>query len=65
MPFRPGERLRCSNPECQLQVIVTDLGIGKSTETLPRCACGFPMKKYYEKPRVTRVKLVRDASTTA
>jgi len=65
MRLRPGERLRCSNPECRLQVIVTDLGSGKETETSLQCSCGSPMKRFYEKPAVNKTQLTRVASAAA
>lgn len=63
--MRLGEHLRCSNPGCRLQVMVTDVGTGKAPEAVLRCSCGSAMKKSYERPRVTKMKLVRHASTTA
>ena len=65
MRLKPGDRLRCSNPECRLQVMLTDLGYGKEIQNLLRCACGFPMKKFYEKPTVSTSKLTREASAAA
>jgi hypothetical protein len=65
MRLRPGDRLRCSNPECRLQVIVTDLGSGKDTEILLRCSCGSSMKKSYERPAVNKTQLTRVASAAA
>jgi len=65
MKLRPGDRLRCSNPVCRLQVIVTDMGSGKETETSLRCACGSTMKKFYEKTAVNKIRLTRDVSTVA
>jgi len=65
MQLRPGEQLRCSNPECRLQVIVTDLGRGRETETTLRCSCGSPMKKLYEKPALDKTKLTHGMSATA
>ena len=62
MRLRPGDRLRCANPECRLQVIVTELRNGKETETLLRCSCGSPMKKFYEKPAMNWIKLDRPVS---
>ncbi len=61
MRLRPGDRLRCSNHDCRLQVLVTDSGSGKQTETLLRCSCGGLMKRFYEKPAVTKVKLTSAA----
>jgi hypothetical protein len=60
MPLRLGERLRCSNPECGFQVMVTDSGIAKGLASMPRCSCGSSMKKTYEKPIAHKVKLTRE-----
>jgi hypothetical protein len=60
MRLRRGDRLRCSNPKCGLQVIVTESGQMKEFTTQPRCACGFPMKKRYEKPTAAKTRLARE-----
>jgi len=57
MRLRPGDRLRCSNPDCQLQVIVTDIASEQERDTLLQCYCGFPMKKSYVKPAAHRLDL--------
>jgi hypothetical protein len=61
MRLRMGDRLRCSNPGCGLQVIVTELGRMKEFTTPTRCSCGFQMKKFYEKPVVHKTRLSREA----
>jgi hypothetical protein len=60
MRLRAGDRLRCTNPHCRLQLSVTDLGTSKEAEDLVRCICGSFMKKLYERPTVN--KLTRDSS---
>jgi len=64
MRLKTGDRLRCSSPECGLQVIVTDLGRAKEAATLPRCSCGSPMKKFYEKPVLSKIRLSREERVT-
>jgi|HubBroStandDraft_5_1064220.scaffolds.fasta_scaffold15757_2 hypothetical protein len=59
MRYRPGERLRCCNPDCRLEVIVLGIGAGKEPEALLICHCGSPMKKSYQKPVANKIKLDR------
>lgn len=61
--LRLGERLRCSNSECGLEIIVTNLG-GKETEHSLRCSCGGSMRKPYVKPAVSKVKLISPVHRT-
>jgi hypothetical protein len=56
--LRLGDRLRCSSPQCRLQVVVMDLGRGKASEALLRCSCGSSMKKSYEKPAAQKIDLL-------
>jgi len=65
MRLKHGDRLRCSNSECGLQVVVTDVGHGKETPALLTCTCGFPMKKFYERPLVNKVRLSRQEKVPA
>jgi hypothetical protein len=61
MQLRLGERLRCSNPECGFQVLVTDSGFAKGLPSMPRCSCGSLMKKKaYDKPIAHKVKFTRE-----
>jgi hypothetical protein len=60
MRLKEGDRLRCSNARCGIQVLVTDLGSGNEIGVLLHCACGFPMKKSYEKPAVSKIKPLRE-----
>jgi len=54
---RLGDRLRCSNPACHLEVSVSDAGQQLEVSSLLHCCCGFPMKKAYQKPLVTKVAM--------
>lgn len=63
MRFRSGERLRCSNPECRLEVIVLSPGSGKEPEASLTCHCGSPLKKTYEKPVVRKVRFTDGSDT--
>jgi len=49
--------LRCSNPECGLEVVVLRVGAGKEPEAPLICHCGSPLKRFYEKPVVRKMKL--------
>jgi hypothetical protein len=60
MRLRPGDRLRCSNSECRLEVIVTEVGSRTEAESLLRCSCNSPMKKFYVKPAFETMKLNHD-----
>jgi hypothetical protein len=64
MRLRPGDSLRCSNAECRLQVIVTDIGSHEERDSLLRCFCGSPMKKVYVKPAASRLHLKSEAAKT-
>jgi hypothetical protein len=58
MRLRPGDRLRCSNPDCRLEVLVVEtMGREEERRELLRCSCGSPMKKPYEKPAVGKLDL--------
>lgn len=65
MRFRAGDRRRCSNLECDLQVIVLQTGYAKETASLRRCPCGFSLKKSYRKPAVNKLKTTLEKSATA
>jgi hypothetical protein len=65
MRLRAGDRLRCSNLECGLQVIVLETGCARETENLLRCSCGSPMKKTYLKPAMNKLKTALEKSATA
>jgi hypothetical protein len=60
MRLRPGDRLRCSNSKCRLEVIVTEVGSRTEAESLLRCSCNSPMKKLYVKPAFETMKLNHD-----
>lgn len=62
MRLRIGDRLRCSDPKCGLEVLVTETGSSEETDTLLKCSCGSAMKKFYERPTVTKIRLARDGS---
>ena len=55
--LRTGDRLCCSNPQCRLEVAVTDIGTNRQSTTLLQCWCGFPMRRAYQKPTLTKVPL--------
>jgi len=57
MQLRPGDRLRCSNPLCGLEVIVVESPSDQERDRLLECWCGSPMKKRYVEPAVSRVDL--------
>ena len=57
MRLNHGDRLRCSNPTCGLQVIVSDLGMARDSESLLRCICGAMMKKVHAKTTVSPLNL--------
>ena len=61
MRLRPIDRMRCS--QSGLQVIVADLGTAKENLTSLCCDCGFPMKRFYEKPVLSKIKLAREAKS--
>ena len=63
MGLRLGDRVRGSNFECVLQVMV--MGTGYAKETLLRCSCGSPMKKSDEQPAVSRRKATVEESAAA
>lgn len=57
MKWKSGERLRCSNPECRLEVVVLSVGAGKEPDACLTYHCGSPMKRSYEKPAIHTTKL--------
>ena len=59
MRLRIGDRLRCSDPKCGLEVLVTETGRAEETDTLLVCSCSGPMKKFYERPTVSKIRLIR------
>ncbi|HTZ33270.1 MAG TPA: hypothetical protein VMH31_12490 [Methylomirabilota bacterium] len=59
MQLRAGDRLRCSNPECRLEIIVLEVPSEEEHNRLLECWCGWPMKKRYVEPSVTRMDLER------
>ena len=64
MEWRRGEQLRCSNPDCRLQVMVIDLGTGIERQGLLLCPCGSTMKRSYEAPAVSKTALPGGRSGT-
>jgi hypothetical protein len=64
MRLRAGDRLRCSNRKRHLEMVVTDPGRSGESKTLLLCSCGSPMKKPYEKPSATLVKLAPYATSS-
>ncbi len=61
MRLRPRDRISCS--QSGLQVIVADLGTAKENLTSLCCDCSFPMKRFYEKPVLSKIKLACEAKS--
>lgn len=64
MRLKPGDQLRCTNPECRFQVVVTDLGAYEDRREPLRCSCGYPMKRPYVAPAASKLTLSRSSSHT-
>jgi len=60
MHWRTGEKLRCPNPECRLELVVLSVGAGKDPTASLICYCGSPMKRFYERPVVRKLKFSDD-----
>jgi hypothetical protein len=57
MRLRPGDRLRCSNSQCRLEVMVMEMKGAEERPELPRCWCGSPMRKPYASPEAAKLHL--------
>jgi|HubBroStandDraft_2_1064218.scaffolds.fasta_scaffold00851_15 hypothetical protein len=54
--MRKGQKWRCTNRACRAEMVV--IGTSKLPHTAPpRCGCGSPMKRQYEKPMVRKIIL--------
>jgi hypothetical protein len=49
-----GQKWCCANKACRAEIVVTRKSNLRRTDP-PRCGCGFPMKREYEKPLVRKV----------
>jgi hypothetical protein len=54
-----NEKWICTNPNCRNERIASEPSLER-----PRCTCGFPMRRPYEKPILQKFVPCRDRSTT-
>jgi hypothetical protein len=53
MTMDKGQRYRCQDANCRLEVVVIEPS--KEAVLNPRCCCGGEMKRRYTKPRFKRL----------
>lgn len=63
MIMKLGDRWRCTDGNCQCEVVVESAG--KIEGVNPRCACGAPMKKAYAPPQLTYLEFLHLQETLA
>lgn len=54
-----NEKWICTNPNCRDEAMVS-----KASLERPRCTCGFPMRRPYERPILQKFVSRADTSTT-